>query len=210
MARIEKLAGQINDARNLRHLSVKETAALTGSLGNDLFSKCDVRHPIEDFAEVRGGIQKGPHRTPSANPVRYLTVAHVQRNRVLVDDPRYFEVTPTELDRWRLCAGDVLIIEGNGSAEQIGRTALFSGEIDDCVHQNHVIRIRPDTTRLSPVFLNAFLNSPSGQEAVQAQSRTTSGLRTLSVGRIKQIHIPVPTLERVMNLGLYFERAYGT
>jgi type I restriction enzyme S subunit len=101
-------------------------------------------------------------------------------------------LTPTELDRWRLLPGDVLIIEGNGSAEQIGRAALFRGEIPDCVHQNHVIRIRPDRARVSPEFLNCFLNSPSGKDAVQAQSRTTSGLRTLSVGRIRGIRVPVP------------------
>jgi type I restriction enzyme S subunit len=100
-----------------------------------------------------------------------------------------------ELDRWRLMAGDVLIIEGNGSALQIGRTALFRGELENCVHQNHVIRIRPDRTLLLGEFLNLFLNSPDGQVAVQAQSRSTSGLRTLSVSRIGKIRVPVPSIE---------------
>ena len=118
----------------------------------------------------------------------------MQRNHILTNDPRYFEVTPTELERWRLWPGDVLIIEGNGSAEQIGRTALFRGEIQDCVHQNHVIRIRPECQKMMPEFLNCFLNSPMGQDEVQTRSRTTSGLRTLSVGRIKGIHVPVPPL----------------
>ena len=45
-----------------------------------------------------------------------------------------------------------------------------------------------------PEFLNCFLNSPIGQDEVQTRSRTTSGLRTLSVGRIKGIHVPVPPL----------------
>jgi type I restriction enzyme, S subunit len=120
--------------------------------------------------------------------------AHVHRNRILTDSPRYFEVSPEELERWRLLRGDVLIIEGNGSADQIGRTALFRGEIDNCVHQNHVIRIRPEQQRVSREFLNSFLNSPAGQDAVQAQSRTSSGLRSLSLGRIKGITVPVPPL----------------
>jgi type I restriction enzyme S subunit len=149
---------------------------------------------IYGLAEVCGGIQKGPHREPGANPVRYLTVAHVQRNRILLDDPRFFEVTPEELQRWRLKPLDLLIIEGNGSADQIGRTALYRGEIQDCVHQNHVIRIRVNQTLASAHFLNAFLNSSVGQTAVQAQSMTSSGLRTLSVGRIREIQIPVPPL----------------
>lgn len=194
VARIEELAAQIQEARTLRQQATEETEALAGAEAKQLFDRVADRSPIETSGDVRGGIQKSPHRLPGANPVRYLTVAHVQRNRILTGDPRYFEVTAAELERWRLCAGDVLIIEGNGSADQIGRTALFRGEIDDCVHQNHVIRIRPDTSRLLPEFLNSFLNSPAGQEAVQAQSRTTSGLRTLSVGRIKAIQAPVPPL----------------
>jgi type I restriction enzyme S subunit len=193
VARIEALAAEIHEARSLRQRAAEETQALHGAYANQSFTGQWRHVPIEVTSEVRGGIQKGPHRAPGANPARYLTVAHVQRNRISTADPRYFEVTPLELERWRLQAGDVLIIEGNGSAEQIGRTALFRGEIEDCVHQNHVIRIRSDRSKLLPEFLNTFLNSPAGQDAVQAQSRTTSGLRTLSVGRIKQIQIPLPS-----------------
>lgn len=58
-------------------------------------------------------------------------------------DPRYFEVTLQKLAHWRLPPGDVLIVEGNESADEIGRTALFRGEIADCVYQNHLIRVRP-------------------------------------------------------------------
>ena len=194
VARIEELAAQIHEARILRHQAAEEAEALTGSNASELFLKCSKRQPIETLAEVRGGIQKGPHRAPGANPVRYLTVAHVHRNKILTNSPRYFEVSSEELERWRLLRGDVLIIEGNGSADQIGRTALFRGEIENCVHQNHVIRIRPDKQRVLPEFLNTFLNSPAGQEAVQGQSRTSSGLRSLSVGRIKSICVPVPPL----------------
>ncbi|MBI4323832.1 MAG: restriction endonuclease subunit S [Chloroflexi bacterium] len=190
----EELAAQIHEARTLRHQAAEEAEALPAASASKLFQECQAHSPIEAIAEVRGGIQKGPHRAPGANPVRYLTVAHVHRNRILTDSPRYFEVSPEELERWCLLRGDVLIIEGNGSADQIGRTALFRGEIEDCVHQNHVSRIRPDQQRVSPEFLNSFLNSPAGQEGVQSQSRTSSGLRSLSVGRIKAIPVPVPPL----------------
>jgi type I restriction enzyme S subunit len=90
--------------------------------------------------------------------------------------------------------GDLLIIEGNGSLEQIGRVALFNGEVENCVHQNHVIRARPNRECVLPEYLNAFLNSPVGQEEVQKRSRTTSGLRTLSVGKIREIEVPLPPI----------------
>lgn len=194
VARIDELAAQVDEVCALRKESIEETEALSGASAAQLFNQCREFLPIDAIAEVRGGIQKGPHRTPGQNPVRYLTVAHVHRNKILTDSPRYFEVSQEELERWRLLRGDVLIIEGNGSADQIGRTALFSGEIENCVHQNHVIRIRPDQRKVLPEFLNTFLNSPAGRDAVQGQSRTSSGLRSLSVGRIKAISVPVPPL----------------
>ncbi len=46
----------------------------------------------------------------------------------------------------------------------------------------------------SAQFLNAFLNSSIGQAAVQNLSMSSSGLRTLSVGRIREIPIPFPPL----------------
>jgi type I restriction enzyme S subunit len=197
VARIEALARRVEEARRLRREATEEAEALWGSTAAELLTKeTDLgRHSIGDICEVRGGLQKSPARAPRDHPTPYLTVAHVQRNRIDVgSDLRYFEVTTDELTRWRLEFGDLLIIEGNGSADQIGRVALFRNEIENCVHQNHVIRARPDRSKVNPEYLNAFLNSPLGQEEVQKRSRTTSGLRTLSVGRIQEIQVPLPTL----------------
>lgn len=196
VSRIEKLAEKVKEARGLREKSFEETIALKDTHLRLLFDQLAKSPRIElgELCEVRGGIQKSPARAPGANPVRYITVAHVQRNRLDITDERYFEVSADELERWRLESGDVLIIEGNGSADQIGRACLFRGEIKNCVHQNHVIRLRPNRDRIDSEYLNLFLNSPAGRDEVQFLSRTTSGLRTLSVGRIKSIGLPVPAL----------------
>lgn len=207
VARIEELAAKAEEARGLRKKTVEEVEILTGATITTLLRTLvnAEQSTIDNIAEVRGGIQKGPHRIAGSNPVRYLTVAHVHRNKISLSDPRYFEVSSEELVRWLLEPGDVLIIEGNGSADQVGRTALFRGEIDRCVHQNHVIRIRPDKRQIDPEFLNLFFNSPVGQDEVQSRSRTTSGLRNLSVGRIKQISVPIPPLPEQRRIVAYLD-----
>lgn len=195
VARVEALTRRIDQARQARQAAIAEAETFLPAEMDRLFSAVNAeRMPIRDLGEVRGGIQKTPDRLPGENPVRYLTVAHVRRDKILLDDPRYFEVSPDELKLRRLEAGDVLIIEGNGSADQIGRAALFRGEIADCVHQNHVIRVRPKRALIEPAFLNAFLNSPAGQQEVQNRGRTSTGLLSLSVGRIRTMEIPVPKL----------------
>ncbi len=207
VARIEELADRIEKARGLRRQAMEEAEALVSSAGAGVFDSFTntPRNPVETSCDVRGGIQKSSKRTPGANPRRYITVAHVQRNWIDTNDERYFEVSNAELERWRLHDGDVLVIEGNGSAEQIGRAALFRGEIEDCVHQNHVIRVRPDKARLLPEFLNAYFNSSAGRHEMLERSRTTSGLFNLSVGRIKQIEIPFPSLEEQRDTVIYLD-----
>lgn len=203
VARIEELAARIEEARELRRRASEEAGALLSSYSEELFNKCSCNFTfIESCCNVKGGIQKSSERAPGANPRRYITVAHVQRNWIDASDPRYFEVSDEELEKWRLFPGDVLVIEGNGSADQIGRTALFRGEIDDCVHQNHVIRIRPNQKKVLPDYLNEYLNSPLGQKQMRERSRTTSGLFNLSVGRIKNIEVPLPSVEAQRELVL--------
>jgi hypothetical protein len=75
-----------------------------------------------------------------------------------------------ELDRLRLTSGDILIVEGKGSPDQIGRNALFTIEGEEWIHQNHIIRCRPGP-RLVP--------QPQGQRPgrgrPQGQPRPVAG-----------------------------------
>jgi type I restriction enzyme S subunit len=105
-----------------------------------------------------------------------------------------FELQPGELERWRLEPDDLLIIEGNGSQREIGRCALWRGEVNNCVHQNHIIRCRPQGPVWSE-FAILFLNSPTGTSEMRARAVTTSGLFNLSVGRVRGVPLPVPPLD---------------
>lgn len=205
VAYIENLATQIEEARGLRKGAIEEAEALLRTVTTEAFyfENNTPVSSIGDLCDVRGGIQKSSKRLPGQNSYRYLTVAHVQRNYIDTGDPRYFEITNEELERWRLMSGDILVVEGNGSAEQIGRAALFRDEIKDCVHQNHIIRVRPQQDKLLPEYINLYLNSSLGRNAILEISRTSSGLFHLSVGRIKEISLPLPSLHIQLDIVSY-------
>ena len=143
---------------------------------------------------VTGGITKSTKRSPSGNAFPYLRVANVQRGRLDLDEISHLELFDGEIDRYRLEQGDLLVVEGNGSEKEIGRCARWSGEIETCVHQNHLIRCRPLESGLEH-FVLLYLNSPSGVELMKTLAVTTSGLFNLSVGKIRAISVPVPPLE---------------
>lgn len=148
---------------------------------------------IGDLAEVSGGIQKQPKRRPRENRYPFLRVANVGRGQLDLVEVHEVELFEGEIDRFRLKQGDLLVVEGNGSVNQIGRAALWGGEIDDCVHQNHLIRVRPGD-ELLPEYLALCWNAPHTAQQVRAVASSTSGLYTLSTSKVKSVGIPVVPL----------------
>lgn len=148
---------------------------------------------VDECFAVGGGIQKTPARTPKDHPYPYVGVGNVYRGRLDLSELKRFELFEGELERFRLMKGDILVVEGNGSANEIGRCAMWDGEVPDCVHQNHIIRCRPFDLRIGQYVLR-YLNSPNGIEVMQRLAITTSGLFSLSVGKIRTIAVPLPPL----------------
>lgn len=142
-------------------------------------------------SEIQGGIQKQPSRTPATNAFPFLRVANVTAGGLDLTDVHQIELFPGEIDKYRLAAGDLLVVEGNGSPSQIGRAALWDGSIPECVHQNHLIRVRP-RDGLLPEFLEVIWNSPQNRATLTELSSSSSGLHTLSVGKLKSLSIPLP------------------
>ena len=149
--------------------------------------------PLSDVADVQGGIQKQPNRAPRDNNFPFLRVANVTSTGLDLADVHRVELFGDELERFRLIPGDLLVVEGNGSPSQVGRAAVWNGAIRDCVHQNHLIRIRPRQDLL-PQFLGLLWNSPSVRDELTRVSSSTSGLHTLSVAKLKRLAIPVPPI----------------
>ena len=91
----------------------------------------------------------------------------------------------------RLEPGDVLICEGN-SAELVGRPAIWNGEIEGCVHQNHVLRVRTNRESLLPEFLLAYMHTPAARLHFRRRAKRTTNLATISGTDVKDLQVPVP------------------
>ena len=156
-------------------------------------------------AEVQGGIQKQPKRRPVENQFPFLRVANVLRGQLDLENVHEIELFPGEIERLRLLPDDLLIVEGNGSPKQIGRMAVWKGEIMNCVHQNHIIRART-IGGVIPEYVEGYWNSPLGSDRVLNVASSTSGLYTLSVSKVSVLPIPVPPLAEQQRIVSAVER----
>ncbi|MFF7383686.1 restriction endonuclease subunit S [Streptomyces griseoluteus] len=158
-----------------------------------------VRVNLDEIAEVQGGIQKQQKRRPVNNAFPFLRVANVGSGSLDLREVHEVELFEGELERFVLRAGDLLVVEGNGSIYQLGRAARWSGEIENCVHQNHLIRVRPGPA-ISAKFLELLWNSSVISEQLRSVAASTSGLHTLSTAKLKRVSVPLPPMEEQLRI----------
>jgi type I restriction enzyme, S subunit len=147
---------------------------------------------LEDIANVTYGIQKCPANRPGTHARPYLRVANVRRGSLDLTDIKRINVPDREMKRLRLETGDILFVEGNGTKSELGRAATWNGEIADCVHQNHIIKARPNKTKADSEFLMEWFNTEAGRSHFFRNSKTTTGLGTLNSTDIKTAPVPLP------------------
>ena len=148
---------------------------------------------VGQLGDVCGGLTQNSKRRDLRLQIPFLRVANVYADQVQLDTVREIGVTESEKERTQLVDGDLLIVEGNGSVDQIGRVALWKGEISPCVHQNHLIKVRFKPPALARWTLG-WLLSPSGRTAIETIASSTSGLYTLSLSKVRHLPLPLPPL----------------
>jgi type I restriction enzyme S subunit len=97
---------------------------------------------LGEVAEVASGVTLGRdlERFMTVD-LPYLRVANVQDGHLDLEEIKWVRVRPTEVERFLLQPGDVLMTEG-GDIDKLGRGTVWEGQIKPCLHQNHVFRVR--------------------------------------------------------------------
>lgn len=150
--------------------------------------------PLKKISEIQGGLQVTHKREVNKIELPYLRVANVYRNFLDLSIVKTMKVTHEEVERIRLKKDDILIVEGHGNPNEIGRSAIWDDTISNCLHQNHLIRVRVDSKKTNPNYVNYFINSSSGKQQMFKAGNTTSGLNTISTKIVKETIINYPPL----------------
>ncbi|HXN52070.1 MAG TPA: AAA family ATPase [Candidatus Acidoferrum sp.] len=146
---------------------------------------------LQQLGFIVGGLTKNPRRMRLRLKLPYLRVGNVYANELRLDNVSRIGVDRAELRKLLLVKGDLLIVEGNGSKDQIGRVAIWDGSIKRCVHQNHIIKVRLAEKQLG-IWILSWLLSPLGRHHIEKVASSTTGLYTLSINKVGDLPIPLP------------------
>ncbi|MEV4916195.1 restriction endonuclease subunit S [Streptomyces tirandamycinicus] len=123
----------------------------------------------------------------------YLRVANVQAGSLNLDSVTEITVPRTVARRSTLRRGDVLMTEG-GDLDKLGRGTVWQGELEGCLHQNHVFAVRPDPQRLSGRFLAYLTQSLYGRHYFESTGTRTTNLASTNSSKIQNLPLPLPSL----------------
>lgn len=150
---------------------------------------------LKHFATLRSGLTLGKKYPRNAPLVEYpyLRVANVQIDFVDLTNVATIYVTPEEAENYSLRIGEVLMTEG-GDRDKLGRGCIWNGEIEGCLHQNHVFAVRVDLNRLSTRFFNYLTTSDVGRQYFDYTAKKTTNLASTNSTTILNFLIPIPSI----------------
>ena len=147
--------------------------------------------PLTSVAHVQTGLAKGK-TVDDGIELPYLRVANVQDGYVDLTEMKTVVVKESSIDRYKLRGGDVLFTEG-GDADKLGRGCVWRGQIDPCLHQNHVFAVRPNDAKLAPDFLAAWAAAPRGKAYFMDCAKQTTNLASINSTQLKAFPVPLPS-----------------
>lgn len=203
---LEKIRASIEEYKKLKQAVI--TQAVTKGIRGDRpmknsgiewigdipaeWRKTQLRH----CAAIRSGITLGKkyEKTDSLVERPYLRVANVQDGYVDLSVLTTIEVTQDEDLKYRLRAGDVLMTEG-GDRDKLGRGCVWHGEIEPCLHQNHIFAVQTSKETLLPEFLEYLTVSDVGRSYFDVTAIKTTNLACTSSSKVLAFTIPLPSVE---------------
>ncbi|WP_196480821.1 restriction endonuclease subunit S [Xanthomonas translucens] len=150
---------------------------------------------LDACASVAGGVTLGRDLAgPSSIELPYLRVANVQDGYFDLASVKQVRILTDEIERYKLMDGDVLMNEG-GDYDKLGRGAVWRSQIEPCLHQNHVFRVRCDSSCLDADFLAFYTASSGGKRFFLLSSKQSTNLASINLTQLKAFPIPCPELD---------------
>lgn len=159
---------------------------------------------LKHLGRIRGGLTLGrgiPEGTPT-QLVPYLRVANVQAGWLDLSDVTKIEATASEIDRYSLQAGDILMNEG-GDNDKLGRGAVWHAPFDPCLNQNHVFSVTPFKPEQAE-WISFATNAKYARDFFYFYSNQSTNLASISKTNLSEFPVAIPPRDEMV---LIFEIA---
>lgn len=150
---------------------------------------------LEEMADIVSGITKG-RKTKEQDliEVPYMAVSNVKDGYIDWTTVKTILATQSEVEQYRLLPDDILMTEG-GDPDKLGRGAIIQTPPENCIHQNHIFRVRLNEKLLLPCYFAEFLKHQKAKQYFLRCAKQTTGIASINMRQLKGLTTLVPPLE---------------
>ena len=135
-----------------------------------------------------------------------LRLVELQNGFIDYSAPNRISLNETEKKRYELVDNDFLFARVNGNPDYVGRCAVFKSIEEPVFHNDHIIRVHFDETKINGCFMSVLLNSDYGKRQMREQIKTSAGQYTISQDGIGAIMAILPPLELQKQFATFVEQ----
>ena len=135
-----------------------------------------------------------------------LRLVELQNGFIDYSEPNRIKLTEAEKKRYRLIENDFLFARVNGNPDYVGRCAVFNEIGEPVYHNDHIIRVHFDESRINGCFTSVLLNSEYGKRQLKEQIKTSAGQYTISQDGIGAIITIIPPLSLQTEFAIFVEQ----
>lgn len=96
-----------------------------------------------------------------------------------------------------------------GDRDKLGRGWVWEKQINNCIHQNHVFRLRLKTDKISPRYISYYANE-FGQKYFMDQGKQTTNLASISMSKLSNFPLPIAPPEEIELILKLIEKLFKT
>ncbi|KHA73811.1 hypothetical protein NZ35_06805 [Pseudomonas chlororaphis] len=141
----------------------------------------------DQIGHVGLGRQRSPDNHTGSSMRPYIRSANITWQGVNTTDIKEMNFEDADFERFKLAIGDVLLNEGSGSAREVGKPAIWRGEIPNCCYQNTILRVQPQLCTSEYLYFYFLFTAMNGGFASRSQ-----GVHIQHIGRAGLAKYPVP------------------
>lgn len=192
---LERTRAAVKCAEDLNHALLHELLERGPARGRLIGEKRPshwTMRSVAEVAEVGSGVTLGKDVSGFKSvELPYLRVANVQDGHLDLSTIKTVRIKIDEVDSYRLTPGDVLMTEG-GDIDKLGRGTIWGGQIENCLHQNHIFRVRAHRDLLLPEFFALVVESDIAKRYFNRVAKRTTNLASINKTQLRNFRFPVP------------------